>query len=81
MENQITRKRSLLIPQNRIPDEQEALFVEQHPDCWTVWQNGDQPYGIGWRYAEDDSKLPWYQKLADAFKYPNPNNNTGWYLD
>lgn len=66
---------------NKVSDEEEARFEELHPDCWTVWKNGDQPYGVGWRYDEDDSKLPWYQKLVDAFKYPNPNNNTGWYLD
>lgn len=66
---------------NKTSDEEEARFEELHPDCWIVWQNGDQPYGVGWRYAEDDSKLPWYEKLAAAFKYPNPNNNTGWYLD
>lgn len=67
---------------NRVSDEEEARFEELHPDCWTVWKNGDQPYGRGWRYDEDgETKLPWYQRLADAFKYPDPNNNTGWYLD
>lgn len=68
---------------NKTSAEEEARFEQLHPDCWTVWQNGDQPYGVGWRYADkkNEEKLPWYAALAEAFKYPNPYNNVGWYLD
>ena len=55
-------------------------FIENNPDCWTVYE-GDQPYGEGWRYDADDKPLEWYQKMIDAFRYPNPYNNVGWYLD
>ena len=66
---------------NKIPEEEENRYAAAHPDCWIVTQ-GDQPYGKGWRYDEDNqTKLPWYEKLANAFKYPNPYNNVGWYLD
>ena len=66
---------------NKIPDDKEKVYADAHPDCWIVTA-GDQPYGVGWRYDEDNqSKLPWYEKLANAFKYPNPYNNVGWYLD
>lgn len=67
---------------NKTSAEEEARFEKLHPDCWTVWENGDQPYGAGWRYDTDNiTKLPWYEKLSEAFKYPNPYNNVGWYLD
>lgn len=57
-----------------------AAFMEAHPDCWTVYE-GDQPYGIGWRYTADgQGHLDWYAKMVKAFKYPNPYNNIGWYL-
>jgi deoxyribodipyrimidine photolyase-like uncharacterized protein len=65
---------------NQIPDEEEVRYTEAHPDCWIVMA-GDQPYGQGWRYDRDNqTKLPWYAKLAEAFRYPNPYNKTGWYL-
>ena len=62
------------------PSEALAAFMEAHPDCWTVYE-GDQPYGVGWRYNVDEKHLPWYAKMVKAFKYPNPYNNIGWYLD
>lgn len=66
---------------NKTSAEEEARFAKQHPDCWTVFENGDQPYGIGWRYDEDGlSFLPWYAKLVEVFHYPNAYNNIGWYL-
>jgi hypothetical protein len=56
-------------------------YAAAHPECWIVTE-GSQPYGVGWRYDKDNqTKLPWYEKLANAFKYPNPYNNVGWYLD
>ena len=68
---------------NKTSAEEEARFEEKHPDCWTVWQNGNQPYGVGWRYLDksNEDKTFWYDALAKAFKYPHPNNNTGWYLN
>ena len=66
---------------NKIPAEEQARFEQLHPDCWTVWKNGDQPYGKGWRYDEDGlTQLPWYIKLVEAFRYPKAPNNVGWYL-
>ena len=62
------------------PSEALLAFMEAHPDCWTVFE-GDQPYGVGWRYAENEQDfLDWYAKMVKAFKYPNPYNNIGWYL-
>ena len=66
---------------NKTSAEEEARFIEKHPECWTVFENGDQPYGKGWRYDEDGlTFLPWYAKLVEVFRYPNPYNNVGWYL-
>ena len=62
------------------PSDALMAFMEEHPDCWTVFE-GDQPYGVGWRYAENEQDfLGWYAKMVKAFKYPNPYNNIGWYL-
>lgn len=59
----------------------EALqsYIDAHPECWTVYE-GEQPYGIGWRYDVDEKHLPWYAKMVEAFRYPDPYNNIGWYL-
>ena len=63
------------------PSEALQAYMDAHPDCWTVYE-GDQPYGVGWRYTEDGKDhLDWYAKMVKAFKYPNPYNNIGWYLD
>lgn len=61
------------------PSEALAAYIEAHPDCWVVYE-GDQPYGYGWRYAEDDKPLAWYEKMQKVFHYPNAYNNLGWYL-
>jgi len=61
------------------PEEALQAFIDAHPDCWTVYE-GDQPYGRGWRYDEQDKHLPWYAKMVTAFHYPNAYNNIGWYL-
>lgn len=71
----------LTMVHSQIADEVIEQFIADHPDCWTVYQ-GDQPYGVGWRYAENgQDHLEWYAKMVKAFKYPNPYNNVGWYLD
>ena len=61
------------------PEEALQSFIDAHPDCWTVYE-GEQPYGVGWRYGEDEKHLPWYAKMVIAFHYPNAYNNIGWYL-
>ena len=67
---------------NQTSAEEEQRFIKQHPDCWTVFENGDQPYGQGWRYDEDGlTQLPWYARLVEVFHYPNAYNNVGWYLE
>lgn len=67
---------------NKTSAEEEARFIKQHPDCWTVFDNGDQPYGQGWRYDKDGlTQLPWYSRLVEVFHYPNAYNNVGWYLE
>lgn len=67
---------------NKTSDEEEARFIKQHPDCWTVFENGSQPYGKGWRYDKDGlTFLPWYARLVEVFHYPKAYNNVGWYLE
>lgn len=66
---------------SRIAAEEQARFVEQHPDCWTSFE-GAQPYGVGWRYGEDEiTPLAHYVAIQEAFRYPHAPNNTGWYLN
>ena len=66
---------------SRISAEEQARFLEKHPDCWSSF-SGAQPYGVGWRYDEDEiTPLEHYTLLGEAFKYPHSPNNTGWYLD
>ena len=67
----------------RISQDEQARFIEQHPDCWTSF-TGAQPYGVGWRYAENDKDyLDHYLLLRKVFRYeldPNIPNHVGWYL-
>ena len=51
------------------PDEQK-IFQEIHPDCWTTFYYGNQPYGKGWRY-DDNGKTysEIYKKVRKVFKY------------
>lgn len=62
------------------PEEALQTFIDAHPDCWTVYE-GSQPYGEGWRTDAEGKYLPWYGKMVEAFHYPNPYNNIGWYLE
>lgn len=64
----------------RVPAEEQARFKEVHPNCWTEFV-GQQPYGRGWRYDENDNQMDWYKDIAAAFRYPKAPNNVGWYLD
>lgn len=67
----------------RIPQEEQERFLAQHPDCWTSFE-GAQPYGVGWRYAENDKDyLDHYKLLRTVFRYkldPAIPNHVGWYL-
>lgn len=65
-------------PSRQIPQEQKDAFAEKHPDCWTTYKGFE--YGPGWRYDRNNKQLPWYQEIADAFGYPHPLNNGGWYF-
>lgn len=65
---------------SRISADEQARFIEKHPDCWSSF-DGAQPYGVGWRYDKDEiTPLEHYTLLGEAFKYPHSPNNTGWYL-
>lgn len=65
---------------SRVPTEEQARFLAQHPDCWTQF-DGKQPYDEGWRRAEDGkTSLPHYAAIQIAFRYPHAPNNVGWYL-
>ena len=67
----------------RIPQDEQDRFIQQHPDCWTSF-TGAQPYGVGWRYAENDKDyLDHYLLLRTVFRYkldPAIPNHVGWYL-
>ena len=65
---------------SRIPQEDKDSFAETHPDCNTMY-TGSQEFGVGWRYSDKETKMEWYEKAAEAFKYPHAPNKTGWYLD
>lgn len=69
----------LMAVHNKIPDEEEERYAKEHPDTLSIFQ-GDQPYGTGWRYDEDNKPLPWYADIKEVFRYPKAPNNVGWYL-
>ena len=70
---------NLCLNDNNVSEEERMRFAELKPDCWIIHGTG-QDYGTGWRYDEKGDKLEWYEKLVDAFRYPHPDNKTGWYL-
>ena len=66
---------------NEVSEEDLEAYMEAHPDCWTVIEGNH--YGVGWRYAEDNTLLDWYAKLDEQYHYisqKNIPNNSGWYL-
>nr|MBQ8243721.1 leucine-rich repeat domain-containing protein [Oscillospiraceae bacterium] len=68
---------------SRISQEEQDRFIAQHPDCWSSFA-GAQPYGVGWRYDEDElTPLPYYAMLRRVFRYDASviPNNVGWYLE
>lgn len=67
---------------SRISTEEQERFIQQHPDCWSSFA-GAQPYGVGWRYDEDEiTPLPYYALIRCVFKLDESviPNNVGWYL-
>ena len=64
---------------SRVPVEEQERFRALKPDCEMHFV-GDQPYGSVWRYDKQNNKRPWYQEICNAFRYPDPPNNVGWYL-
>ena len=68
---------------SRVPQEEQDRVIAQHPDCWITF-SGAQPYGVGWRYDEDEiTPLPYYAMLRRVFRYDASiiPNNVGWYLE
>lgn len=70
---------------SRVSSDEQARFKAQHPDCWATFNEDAQPYGVGWRYDEDQiTPLPYYQQIRDWLLYdiyPRTPNQTGWYFD
>lgn len=68
---------------SRVPKEEQLRFEKLHPACWTAW-TGEQPYGTGWRYEEDNlTFIPYYHMLRKVFRYdldPNDPKQTGMYI-
>ena len=67
----------------RLSAEEQDRVIKQHPDCWISF-TGAQPYGVGWRYGEDELKpLDHYRVVREVFRLdldPNIPNHVGWYL-
>ena len=67
----------------RLSQEEQDRVVKQHPDCWISF-SGPQPYGVGWRYDEDEiTPLDHYKVVREVFRLdldPNIPNHVGWYL-
>ena len=67
----------------RLSQEEQDRLTAQHPDCWLSF-SGPQPYGVGWRYGEDELKpLDHYKVIRTVFRLdldPNIPNHVGWYL-
>ena len=59
--------------------EDKETFQEQHPDCQLTTSGNE--YGVGWRYVDKETKMEWYKDAAAAFRYPDPPNHVGWYLN
>ena len=67
----------------RLSQEEQDRVTQQHPDCWISFA-GAQPYGVGWRYGEDEvTPLDHYKVVRIVFRLaqdPNIPNHVGWYL-
>ena len=67
----------------RLSQEEQDRVTAQHPKCWISF-SGAQPYGVGWRYGEDELQpLDHYKVVRIVFRLaqdPNIPNHVGWYL-
>lgn len=67
----------------RLTQEEQDRVMQQHPNCWISFA-GAQPYGVGWRYGEDEvTPLDHYKVVRIVFRLaqdPNIPNHVGWYL-
>ena len=67
----------------RLSQEEQDRVLKQHPTCWISFA-GAQPYGVGWRYDEDEiTPLNHYKVVREVFRLnldPNIPNHVGWYL-
>ncbi|MEF2838675.1 MAG: leucine-rich repeat domain-containing protein [Oscillospiraceae bacterium] len=67
----------------RLSQEEQDRVTAQHPNCWISF-SGAQPYGVGWRYGEDELQpLDHYKVVRIVFRLaqdPNIPNHVGWYL-
>ncbi len=67
----------------RLSQAEQDRVMKQHPDCWISY-TGAQPYGVGWRYDEDEiTPLDHYKVVREVFRLnldPNIPNHVGWYL-
>ena len=67
----------------RLSQEEQDRVLKQHPNCWISFA-GAQPYGVGWRYDEDEiTPLNHYKVVREVFRLnldPNIPNHVGWYL-
>ena len=67
----------------RLTQEEQDRVMKQHPNCWISF-SGPQPYGVGWRYGEDEiTPLDHYKVVRVVFRLaldPNIPNHVGWYL-
>ena len=67
----------------RLTLEEQDRVMQQHPDCWISFA-GAQPYGVGWRYGENElDPLDHYKVIRIVFRLaqdPNIPNHVGWYL-
>ena len=68
---------------SRVPREEQLRFEKLHSACWATWE-GEQPYGTGWRYEEDNLTFnPYYHVLRKVFRYdlaPNNPKQSGMYI-
>ena len=50
---------------------QEELdrFAQEHPNC--IVSSDGHEYGYPWRYEQDGSPTPYYEKLKEVFHYPD----------
>lgn len=52
--------------------EEEAAFIEKHPDCWSVFR-GSNPYIYGWRYNDTGIVFfDYYANMRKVFRYDEP---------